>query len=336
MPSLTATLTASIAGIVLLPVLALAGLGSDTTCTLTSSPDSSVQTAWDTEQTTNAAVIVATGTNLGVNARGLQVAVAVAIQESSLRAVDHGDQAGPDSLGLFQQRSGWGSPADRMDPATATTLFFTGGHGGQPGLLDIPDWETLPLAEAANAVQHSAYPDAYTAHAREAANLIEAIASNGLVACRSTDPAAFGLPEDFTVPAGTSARVRVAIGWALAQLGTPYSYGGDCTDPHSGNPAHQCDCSSLVQQAYHTAGVSLPRVTSDQAHAGTAVNGTGSLRPGDLIFISGSDGTAAQPRHVGLYLGQGLIVHAPETGRDVEITRLSGWRNQIAAIRRPT
>ena len=46
-------------------------------------------------------------------------------------------------------------------------------------------------------------------------------------------------------------------------MGTPYSFGGDCTNPHGGDPAHQCDCSSLIQQAYKAAGISLPR-TSDR------------------------------------------------------------------------
>jgi cell wall-associated NlpC family hydrolase len=58
------------------------------------------------------------------------------------------------------------------------------------------------------------------------------------------------LPAGFTLPADTPASVVAAIAWALAQRGTPYTFGGDCTAPHSGVAAHQCDCSSLVQQAY--------------------------------------------------------------------------------------
>jgi cell wall-associated NlpC family hydrolase len=58
------------------------------------------------------------------------------------------------------------------------------------------------------------------------------------------------------------------------------------------------------------------------------------LLPGDLIFIPGSDGTAANPGHVGLYLGQGLIIQAPHTGDVVKISSLDSWRSEIAKIRR--
>jgi len=54
------------------------------------------------------------------------------------------------------------------------------------------------------------------------------------------------LPSGFTLPPGTPQAAATAIMWALGQLGTPYSFGGDCTNPHGGDPAHQCDCSSLV------------------------------------------------------------------------------------------
>jgi cell wall-associated NlpC family hydrolase len=128
--------------------------------------------------------------------------------------------------------------------------------------------------------------------------------------------------------------VGVAIWWALGQLGTPYTFGGSCTDPHSGDPAKQCDCSSLVQQAYAAAGITVPRVTGDQQHVGTTVAGLPNLRPGDLIFIPGSDGTLADPGHVGLYIGHDLLIQARHTGDVVKLTRASAWSSQIATIRR--
>lgn len=116
------------------------------------------------EQRQNAATIVAVGRSLGVSDRGIVVALAAAMQESSLRNLPHGDR---DSVGLFQQRpsQGWGSAAKLQDPAYATKLFFGGRNnpntGKTRGLLDVPGWSSMSLTDAAQAVQLSAYPKAY-------------------------------------------------------------------------------------------------------------------------------------------------------------------------------
>ncbi|WP_414685401.1 LysM peptidoglycan-binding domain-containing protein [Microbacterium sp. LWH3-1.2] len=116
------------------------------------------------EQVSNAQLIVRIGRELGVSDRGIAVALGTAMQESSLRNVTWGDR---DSLGLFQQRPsyGWGTAAEVQDAARATRVFF--GGAGDPngsrtrGLRDIPGWENLTFTQAAQAVQISAYPDAY-------------------------------------------------------------------------------------------------------------------------------------------------------------------------------
>jgi hypothetical protein len=84
-------------------------------------------------------------------------------------------------------------------------------------------------------------------------------------------------------------------------------------------PAHECDCSSLVQQAYRAAGISLPRTAAEQSRIGVLVRGPGELRPGDLLFVPGSAGTIANPGHVGMYIGDGLLVSAPRTGQVVHL-----------------
>lgn len=89
-----------------------------------------------------------------------------------------------------------------------------------------------------------------------------------------------------------------------------------------------------MQKAYGAAGFQLPRTTRDQVHAGTAVSDATAIRPGDLIFIPGSEGTVARPRYVGMAIGSGLIVQAPETGDVVKTSELSAWTDRIAAIRR--
>ena len=86
--------------------------------------------------------------------------------------------------------------------------------------------------------------------------------------------------------------------------------------------------------AYRAGHVDLPRTTSEQIRVGTPVYDQTRLRPGDLVFIAGSHGTVTSPRHVGLYIGDGLIVVAPHTGKNVEIERESTWTS-IAAVRRP-
>ncbi|MBC7518288.1 MAG: LysM peptidoglycan-binding domain-containing protein [Microbacteriaceae bacterium] len=116
------------------------------------------------EMAANAREILAVADSLGVNRRGKIIALATAMQESSLRNLPYGDR---DSLGLFQQRpsTGWGSPTQVTTPAYAARLFFGGPRnpnaGITRGLLDILNWQNLTLTQAAQAVQRSAFPDAY-------------------------------------------------------------------------------------------------------------------------------------------------------------------------------
>jgi cell wall-associated NlpC family hydrolase len=306
--------------------------GSALGCLATMTNPGATPAGLSPEQTRNAAVIVAVGQRMKIPARGWVIAVATALQESTL--IDVGD-LGPDndhdSLGLFQQRpsQGWGTPAQIMNPEYAAGAFYT-------ALRKVPGWATMPLTQAAQRVQKSAYPDAYSKHEARAAAVVAAF--TGGAVCDGGDGgngASVPLSAGFTMPADTPTPVVTAIAWALAQRGTPYTFGGDCTAPHSRVPAHQCDCSSLVQQAYRHGGVSLPRTTDQQVHAGTKVTGgAANLKPGDLIFIPGSDGSMSDPGHVGLFIGSGLIVQAPHTGDVVKISSLSAWANQIAAIRR--
>ncbi|MFD4959793.1 LysM peptidoglycan-binding domain-containing protein [Microbacterium sp. NPDC058389] len=130
------------------------------------------------EQVSNAQLIVRIGRELGVPERGIAIALGTAMQESSLRNVTWGDR---DSLGLFQQRPsyGWGTEAEVQDAARATRAFF--GGAGDPngartrGLLDIPGWQGLTFTQAAQAVQISAYPDAYAKWEAPAASWLAAL-----------------------------------------------------------------------------------------------------------------------------------------------------------------
>jgi cell wall-associated NlpC family hydrolase len=147
------------------------------------------------------------------------------------------------------------------------------------------------------------------------------------------------LPPGFSLPPSTPASVATAITWALDQRGGWYQYGGDCTAPLGNAPMHWCDCSSLVQQAYAQAGISLPRTTYGQVLEGQPIDPDDPM-PGDLVFVPGSDGTPSNPGHVGIYVGDGLIINAPRTGEQIQLASYSSWRNasavedRIVAVRR--
>ncbi len=138
--------------------LTIPGAGMIMTASITQS------TALTAEMAANAKTIIKVGQSLGVPDYGLVIALAAAAQESGLRNLNYGDR---DSLGLFQQRpsTGWGKPAQILDTTYASRLFFGGpsnpNKGFTRGLLDIPNWQSKTVTQAAQAVQLSGYPDAY-------------------------------------------------------------------------------------------------------------------------------------------------------------------------------
>ena len=124
-----------------------------------------------------------------------------------------------------------------------------------------------------------------------------------------------------------SGRVQNLLSRALAQLGTPYRWGG--TSPEGG-----FDCSGLVGYVFRNAlGIELPRVSRDMARTGALVADRSQLVEGDLVFF-GKDGSGVD--HVGIYLGEGKFVHAPRTGRDVTVSRLDSgyWASKYVQGRR--
>ncbi|MEJ2298341.1 MAG: C40 family peptidase [Woeseiaceae bacterium] len=100
-----------------------------------------------------------------------------------------------------------------------------------------------------------------------------------------------------------------AVAVALEQVGTPYRYGG--------NTPRGFDCSGLIHYAYHQAGLSVPRTTG-QLWSATATVGKRQLQAGDLLFFS----IAGKMSHVGMYVGGKRFVHAPQSGRTVEVTSM--------------
>jgi len=133
-------------------------------------------------QMDNAAMIVRAGKKVGLPKRAHVIAVATAMQESqllnlanptvprSLALKSQGIGYDHDSIGLFQQRpsSGWGTPAQLLNQDYAATQFYL-------GLRNVPGWSGLPLTVAAQAVQVSAYPDAYAKHEARATQVVNAL-----------------------------------------------------------------------------------------------------------------------------------------------------------------
>ena len=114
-----------------------------------------------------AQAIVSKGQQMGVPERGLVIAIATALQESTLLNLPGGDR---DSVGLFQQRpsKGWGTVQQITDPQYSSMKFFT-------ALLAVKDWATLPLTKAAQTVQRSGFPDAYAKWEKDAAGIVTSI-----------------------------------------------------------------------------------------------------------------------------------------------------------------
>ncbi|MFE0511988.1 C40 family peptidase [Streptomyces sp. NPDC058964] len=138
-------------------------------------------------------------------------------------------------------------------------------------------------------------------------------------------------PDGYQIPANTAPAARTAIAWALQQLGTPYQWGGNCSNPHGTDPSGRRDCSSPMQRAYGVVGIQITRTTYTQVHDGRPVpaNANG-VQPGDLVFTEGS---AARPEHVAMAIGDGLLVQAPRPGRVVEVAKVA-THGTILVVRR--
>ena len=144
-----------------------------------------------TDQAANASLITAISVHRGLPPRAASIALATAMQESKLRNINYGDDAGPDSRGLFQQRpsQGWGTEAQVMDPVYATNAFYN-------GLVKIPGYETMEITQAAQQVQRSAFPRAYAQHENMGRAFASALTghSESALTCELRMPEAAGDP----------------------------------------------------------------------------------------------------------------------------------------------
>ncbi|GAA2856255.1 C40 family peptidase [Nonomuraea rubra] len=248
----------------------------------------------DSEQQTHAALIVQIAMERGLPVRAAVIAVATAMQEAQLRNLRYGHL---DSLGLFQQRpsQGWGTPEQILDPRYAITAFYD-------RLGAVRRWEQLPLTRAAQAVQRSGRPDAYAQWEPLAQRLVDALAGT-------------------CVPPIPGETIAAVLAYAHAQLAKPYLWGAE--GPYA------FDCSGLTMRAYQAAGIVIPRVAADQWRHGPPIP-AGQEQPGDLAFFNmQADG----PGHVGLVIGNGQMIHAPNRRSVVRIDTYQ--RRDLISFSRP-
>lgn len=143
------------------------------------------------------------------------------------------------------------------------------------------------------------------AAAREAAERAAAAARQQSANNASSGGSSSNTSSNGTVAQGDTATAQAIINAAYSQLGVPYVWGG--TSPGSG-----LDCSGLVQYCHRVAGISLPRVAAAQGGGGMAVSNP---QPGDCVCYG---------YHIGIYIGNGQMIHAPEPGDVVKISNVYG------------
>lgn len=258
--------------------------------------------SYDAEQVGNAAAIIAAGHELDVPARAQVIAVMTAMGESGLRVLDYGDDAGPDSRGLFQQRDNgaWGSLADRMDPRISSLNFYR-------ALLKVEDWQTLPPTIAAHQTQRNADPYHYERWWPDAVAMTRALSGNdavtslvgagGLDQCDSSVLLAGAGAVVYPVPASlvdTDDESWHATGpnWTTWHTGT--DFGVAC-----GTPVYASHAGTVVLDTTQSwAGPQLVKVTLGPgklttwyAHMQTIeVNAGDTVRPGQLLGQAGAEG----------------------------------------------
>jgi len=164
-------------------------------------------------------------------------------------------------------------------------------------------------------------------------DLPEVNAPTGQVAPAMISATPAGTAADIPIPP-TSKIGRAVVKAALQMRGIPYSWGGGGSGGPSRGIAQGAntvgfDCSGLTQYALAKFGVKIPRVTYDQFRAGKPVP-VKSMQAGDLVFFRPS---SQGPGHVGIFIGNGQFLHAPQTGDVVKIGNMSD-RSDLVGVRR--
>lgn len=290
---------------------------------------------WAGDQVAVAAQVIRAGQDRGLDAKTITIAVMTAMAESSLTNLNHGDAVRGDTIGVFQEGPERGPYEQRMNPYGAANIFYD-------YLLDVPDYLKLEPTIAAHKAQNNADPYHYELRWADAVLMVSTLTADpallqDLPAGGPVTGCADGGPSPYEGSGDGSGEAIVAA--AEHYLGVPYSWGGGTTTGPSlgvyssasldGTRTVGFDCSGLVLAAVHQAtGITLPHSAEAQGKdpRGTVVpRNWAQMQPGDVISFS-QDGSGAPGSfgHVGIYLGDGRMIHAPVPGSTVEIVQLRG------------
>lgn len=308
---------------------------------------------WSGEQVVIAGQIIAAGQSRALDAKTITIAVMTGMAESSLTNVPHGDEVRGDTIGVFQNGPERGPYDVRMDPGGAAGIFYD-------YLARVPGYLELEPTIAAHKAQVNEDPYHYTPMWPEAVSMVAALTADpsllqqlpvGGPVTGCTD----GAPATAPPAAGEGEGSGAAIASAAAHYeGTDYSWGGgDTTGPTLGTYAAASldgthtvgfDCSGLVLFAvHHATGIALPHDSEAQGQdpRGAPVpRDYNALAPGDVIsFSENGTGSPGSFGHVGIYAGEGKMIHAPRPGKPVQTVTLQGnayWEDMAWSTRRYT
>ncbi|MBS4730591.1 C40 family peptidase [Mycobacterium sp. SM1] len=298
------------------------------------SPDTGV--SFGSGPINNGKAVIAAGLQMKVPEKGIIIGLAVAMEESGLRnlantnvpeslRIPH-EGVGHDgkSVGIMQQQPWWGALRDLMTPGVAAQKFFT-------ALLKVGGWQNMAPTVAAQAVQRSAFPDAYDQFVAGATmfyrqHLHEVLTASGYpappqAAQDDSGRDICGVVRDPKANAPTNLVPGTAAGVAAAraaetQIGLPYVWGGGSINGPTGGGF---DCSGLVLYAiYQGSGhrIVLPHLTYDMVHYGRVVPRT-AVQPGDLVFLNPD---SRGPGHVAMVVNPSTIVEAKGFGIPVKLS----------------
>ncbi len=185
-----------------------------------------------TEQAENASIIAAVAARRELPARAVSIAIATAFQESKLENISGGDR---DSLGLFQQRpsQGWGTEKQIMDPYYASNAFYD-------ALVKVDGYQDMEITKAAQAVQHSAFPDAYADHEQDGRTIASAMSGYSEAAFTCTTEQPNGGAQDITESGLTprAEEVREDIKTSFGELPLGGFAPGGVTSGHMKGSSH--------------------------------------------------------------------------------------------------